>query len=123
MSNVIEMPLPLRATVKKILSDKFIEFYMLNRQEGYIGDVALYRTNYDLQEFVITSIYLMPHNLEELYHTFYEIRGNKELIEKAEIRFSLQNNEELIEKYMHLLTVWVRNVLAKSASTCIVCLY
>lgn len=105
MSNVIEMPLPLRATVKKILSDKFIEFYMLNRQEGYIGDVALYRTNYDLQEFVITSIYLMPHNLEELYHTFYEIRGNKELIEKAEIRFSLQNNEELIEKYMHLLTV------------------
>ena len=105
MSKVIEMPLPLRATVKKILSDKFIEFYMVNREEGHDGEKALYKTNYDLQEFVITSMFLMPHNLEELYHAFYEVRSNKELLEKAQIHFSLQDNEELLNKYMHLLTV------------------
>lgn len=105
MSNVIEMPLPLTMTVKQILKNKFIDFYMTNMKEGYIGNEVLRRTNYDLQEFIITSMFLMPHNIEELYHAFHEIRSNKELIEKAQIFYSLENNEELLNKYMHLLTV------------------
>lgn len=87
------------------MKNKFIDFYMTNMKEGYEGIESLRRTNYDLQEFVITSMYLMPHNIEELYIAFNEVRSNKELIEKAQIFYSLENNEELLNKYMHLLTV------------------
>lgn len=105
MSKVIEMPLPLRTTVKKILAEKYVDFYIDHLTNGVNRETALFKAKFDLQEFVITSMFLMPHNIEELYKCFHEIRDDKEIQEKAQIRFELKNNEHLISKYMHLLTV------------------
>jgi hypothetical protein len=105
MSNVIEMPLPLKTTVKKILSEKFVDLYIEQCTKGNRGEKALNNAKYELQDFVITSMYLMPHNSKELYDCYRELKGDKALIEKAQIRFELQGNEDLLNKYMHILTV------------------
>jgi hypothetical protein len=99
------MPLPLKTTVKKILCEKYVDFYIEACTNGNRAEKALNNAMFALQEFVITSMYLMPHNSEELYNCYHELKGDKALREKAQIRFELQDNEELLNKYMHMLTV------------------
>ena len=105
MNNVIEMPLPLKTTVKKILAEKYVDFYIDHCTNGERNEKAIFLAKHDLQDFIITSMYLMPHNIEELYKCYHEIKDNKEIQEKAQIHFELRENKDLLNKYMHLLTV------------------
>jgi hypothetical protein len=105
MSNVVQMPLPVKATVRKILAEKFVDYFIDHSKKGIGHEQALYKAKYDLQEFVITSMYLMPHNSEELYKCYHEIKDDRAVQEKAKILFDLTDHQEIAKKYMHYLTV------------------
>jgi hypothetical protein len=104
MSKLIEFPV--KMTVKKILSEKFIDIYEKILKDGNTGEKALYDAKMELQEFVIVSMKLIPHEVDELYNSYREIKNSKELQEKAQIKFELSKcDNEVKEKYTHLLTV------------------
>lgn len=106
MSNDKVIQFPIKMTVKKILSEKFIDIYVSILNHGIKGEKALNNAKMELQEFIITSMKVMPYNVDELYKCYYEIKDNKEIQQKAQIKFELSKcDNEVKEKYMHLLTV------------------
>ena len=93
-------------TVKKILSEKFIDIYEKILKDGNTGEKALYDAKMELQEFVIVSMKLIPHKIDDLYTSYHEIKNDKELQQKAQIKFELSKCDiDVREKYTHLLTV------------------
>lgn len=97
----------IQTPMMKELSNRYIDLYVQFRNEGSSAEIAYYQTKYKMQEIVIDLMMDLPEQIGIIGVAYEDIkRSSHSLIEKANIRFSLNScSHDLKTKYMPFTVV------------------
>jgi hypothetical protein len=92
--------------MKKILAEKYVDFYIDYLKEGFHGEIAMFKARLKLQEVVIGYMVSKPSEINIIQSAYELLKNDSTIQEKAQTKYELLKcDPKIYEKYAHLVLV------------------